>query len=110
MLDCEGENVWAQEVRRWSSALVGADAQGRILFLHTRAPYTMHDLVDLLKSAPLDLVALHYAEGGPEASLYVRGPGVERTEVGSYETGFIEHNDAEWELPNVIEAVAPFRR
>ncbi|GDX83033.1 hypothetical protein LBMAG42_48440 [Deltaproteobacteria bacterium] len=109
MVGCSRENVWAQEPRSWSSALVGADAQGRILFLHTRAPYTMHDLVDMLLAVPLDIVALHYAEGGPEASLYVRGPGVERHEVGSYETGFVENdqNADEWDLPNVIVAIAP---
>lgn len=108
MVGCSRENVWTQEPRSWSSALVGADAQGRILFLHTRAPYTMHDLVDMLLAGPLDLVALHYAEGGPEASLYVRGPGVERHEVGSYETGFVENdsNADEWDLPNVIVAIA----
>ncbi len=108
MLGCGGENVWSQQARSWSSALVGADNQGRILFLHTRAPYTMHDLVDLLLATPLDLVALHYGEGGPEASLYVRGPNVELREVGSYETGFLENdnNALEWELPNVLVAVA----
>ena len=68
----------------------------------------MHDLVDMLKATPLGLVALHYGEGGPEASLYVRGPNVELREVGSYETGFVENdnNAVEWELPNVLVAVA----
>lgn len=109
MIGCDGKNVWAPEARRWSSALVGADRAGRLLFLHTRAPYSMHDLVDMLIASPLDLVALHYAEGGPEASLHVRGSGVLLREVGSYETGFVENdgNVEEWALPNVLIAVAP---
>jgi hypothetical protein len=112
MVGCGGENVWAQEARSWSSALVGADREGRLLFLHTRAPYTMHDLVDQLLAAPLDLVALHYSEGGPEASLHVRAPGVLLQEVGSYETGFVENdgNAEEWPLPNVLIAVAPAQK
>jgi hypothetical protein len=109
MVGCDRKNVWAPDTRAWSSALVGADGAGRLLFLHTRAPYPMHDLVAYLLAAPLDLVALHYGEGGPEASLFVRGPGVRLREVGSYETGFVENdgNVDEWPLPNVLIAVAP---
>ncbi len=107
MVGCDGANVWAQEARSWSSALVGADRSGRILFLHTRSPYTMHDLVDMLLASPLDIVALHYGEGGPEASLYVRAAGFEEVNVGSFETGFVsdDANAQEWELPNVVVAV-----
>lgn len=106
LVGCAGENTWSQQPKRWSTALVGMDADGRILFLHTRAPYSMHDLVDLLLASPLRPVALHYGEGGPEASLYVRGPGVATTWVGSYETDFREADDNEraWAIPNVIVA------
>lgn len=106
LLGCAGDVVWAEQDRAWSSALIGQDRKGRLLFLQTRAPYSMHTLAEQLRAAPLDLVRLHYTEGGPEASLYVRGPGVERRLFGSYETGFFENddNDREWELPNVVVA------
>ena len=106
MLGCSGENVWAEQPRAWSSALIGMDKAGRALFIHTRSPYTMHALVDLLLALPLDLVALHYCEGGPEASLYVRSPGFEEKNVGSFETGFRgdDSNAEEWPLPNVLIA------
>ena len=104
MIGCAGENVWAEERRRWSSALLGADKEGRLLLLFTRSPYTMNDLVDMLLQSPLGLVGLHYGDGGPPAALYVRGPGFEERNVGSYETGVQEHdaNVTEWALPNVV--------
>ncbi len=83
------------------------DRQGRILFLFVRSPYTMHALVDHLLALPLDLVALHYGDGGPPASLYVRAPGFEERNVGNYEERADRgDNTAEWPLPNVLVATA----
>ena len=117
MLDCEGRNVWAQQARRWSTACVGADADGRILLIHVRAPFSTHDLIDILRTLPLRLTRLMYVEGGPEASLYLRvGGETVVEEMGSFETGFFESDDNRrfWPLPNVLafgprppSAVAP---
>ena len=106
MVGCKGENLWADGPRAWSSAIIGLDHSGRLLFLHVRSPYTMHALVDLLLAAPLEIEGLLYGEGGPEASLYVRGPDFEEVNVGSFETGFREDdgNRQEWQLPNVVVA------
>jgi hypothetical protein len=105
MIDCARRNVWAPQPRKWSTACVGADGKGRVLLIHTRAPWMTHDLVAALLKLPLDLKRLMYVEGGPEASLYVKvGGRVVVSEVGSFETGFWE-NDANrvfWPLPNVI--------
>lgn len=64
----------------------------------------MHGLIDLLRALPLDLRALHYGEGGPEATLAVRTPALTETWVGSWETGFNENDDYHLhsDLPNVI--------
>lgn len=105
MLDCEGRNVWAQQARRWSTACVGGDADGRILLVHVRAPFSTHDLIDVLRALPLRLTRLMYVEGGPEASLYLRVGGVAVVEeMGSFETGFLESDDNHrfWALPNVL--------
>jgi hypothetical protein len=109
MLGCAGENVWTDQPKAWSAALVGEDGAGRALFLHVRSPYRMHDLVDMLRALPLDLRALHYGEGGPEATLSVRTPALTRTWVGSYETAFNENDDlaTAWPLPNVLVVVPP---
>jgi hypothetical protein len=108
MLGCDGENVWSQQPRRWSAALVGQDRAGRILFLLARTPYTMHDLVEQLRGSPLELVALHYGDGGPPAAMYLRVGEREQLWLGSYETGVQEddRNDLPWALPNVLYAVA----
>lgn len=105
MLGCKGENVWQQQPKKWSTACVGADRGGRLLFIHARSPWTTHDLVDILRALPLELERLMYVEGGPEAFLHVviRGE-VVLSRVGSYETGFNENDDNQefWPIPNVI--------
>ncbi len=105
MLDCQGNNAWAQQPRRWSTACVGTDRAGRVLLIHARSPYSTHDLIDALRALPLDLQRLMYVEGGPEASLVVEVKGqVAVSEVGSFETGFHEADDNQvlWPLPNVL--------
>jgi hypothetical protein len=105
MLDCQGRNVWAQQARRWSTACVGEDHAGRILLVHVRAPFSTHDLIDVLRGLPLGLTRLMYVEGGPEASLYLKVGGETLVaEMGSFETGFFESDDNKrfWPLPNVL--------
>jgi hypothetical protein len=109
MIDCARRNVWAPQPRKWSTACVGTDAQGRVLLIHVRAPYATHDLIDVLLRLPLGLHRLMYVEGGPEASLYVKvGGKAVVSEVGSFETGFFETdgNVSFWPLPNVIAFAA----
>src|SRR5206468_3610842 len=84
MISCNGENVWSRQERRWSTAAIGMDALGRILFLHVRSPYSTHDLIDILKALPLGLTRAMYAEGGPEAQLFVSSGAEEHEWVGSY--------------------------
>ena len=110
MLDCERKNAWAQQARRWSTAAVGIDAQGRVLFIHARSPWSTHDLIDILRELPLDLQRLMYVEGGPEASLFAKvGGRVELSAIGSFETGFWERDDNQrfWQVPNVIAVMPP---
>ncbi len=101
MLSCEGKNVWAPSERRFSVAAVGTDGKGRVLFIHARSPWPVHDLVEALLALPLDLRRAMYVEGGPEAQLFVRGGGVEVERLGAApaDTG------AGWPVPNVIAAV-----
>ncbi|MFN7965392.1 MAG: phosphodiester glycosidase family protein [Acidobacteriota bacterium] len=54
MLSLDGQNVWEQQLHnRWSIAAVGIDKRGRILFIHSRSPNTVHDLIDMLLTLPL---------------------------------------------------------
>jgi hypothetical protein len=111
MLDCAGKNTWAAQPRKWSTAAVGLDAAGRVLFIHCRSPYATRDFIEALRALPLDLRRLMYVEGGPEASLYVAAGGQEVARMGSFETGFHEADDNAvfWPIPNVI-AFRPIAR
>ncbi len=104
MLSCDGRNVWSQQPRKWSHAVIGVDGSGRPLLIHARSPWSTHDFVEILRALPIDLKRLQYAEGGPEAQLFVQAGGVEVEEFGSFETGFFEsdHNAVAWPVPNVI--------
>jgi hypothetical protein len=108
MISCKGENVWARGEEEWSIAAVGVDRHGKILFIHSRTPYTPHDLIENLLSLPLDLAGAMYVEGGPEAQLYVHSGSREIELTGrSRGTGLFESAAADqaWPVPNVIGVV-----
>ncbi len=85
MISCTGENVWAQQPQKWSTAAIGVDQQNRILFIHVGSPYSTHDLINILKRLPLDISRAMYAEGGPQAQMYINTGRHEYEFVGSYE-------------------------
>jgi hypothetical protein len=105
MVDCVGRaRPWPNR-RRYSAAAVGLDTDGHVVLIHARTPYRMEVLARMLAAPALRLRGVAYMEGGPEASLVVDVPSVERVrEVGSWEDGFNDndHNRAFWDLPNVI--------
>jgi hypothetical protein len=82
MVACDGRNVWAPQPRRASAAAIGTDRSGRLLLIHARSPWPVHDLVKALQALPLGLARAMYVEGGPEAQLYVRGGGREALRLG----------------------------
>jgi phosphodiester glycosidase len=98
------KNVWAATPRKWSEAAVAIDSKNRLLFLFSRAPYTMHDFNDMLLKLPLDIAGAMHVEGGPEASLSIHVKGFDLDLAGSYETGFLEDdtNPRQWPIPNVL--------
>lgn len=97
-------NQWGKQSREWSEAAVGEDDAGRVLFIYSRSPFSMHDLNQELLAAGIGLVAAQHMEGGPEAQLYVHCGATELEMFGSYETSFKENdqNEAAWPVPNVI--------
>jgi len=99
-----GLNQWSQRDRKWSEAALGEDDAGRILFIYSRSPFSMHDLNAELLAAGIDLVAAQHLEGGPEAQLYLHVGDVEMELYGSYETSFKENdsNSAAWPVPNIL--------
>ena len=104
MVSCRGKNVWAQSDKVWSAAAIGMDGGGRFLVIHSRSPYSMHDLIDILLGLPLDLKRAMYVEGGPDAQMYVKSGAVELEFIGSYSSGSHESdgNRFAWPVPNVL--------
>jgi hypothetical protein len=99
-----GQNQWTQQARKWSEAALGEDDLGRILFVFSRSPLSMHDLNRELLSGGIGLVAAQHLEGGPEAQLYLHAGRTELEIFGSFETSFREDdkNPAAWPVPNVL--------
>lgn len=104
MRSCKGVNLWPKTPRVWSMSLVGIDNEDRVLFIHTRSPWDVHDFIEILPKLPLGLLRAMYLEGGPEASLSVAAGNITKTHVGSYETGYNENdnNVRVWDLPNIL--------
>jgi hypothetical protein len=104
MIDCRQKNKWAQQEKKWSTVCIGKDKKGNAIFIFTRSPYSVHDLIDILLKLPIDIYNAQYLEGGPEASLFINCNGTIEEKFGSYESGFNENDDNNvfWEIPNVI--------
>lgn len=103
LIRAPGKSVWGAQPRRWSEAAVAIDGAGRVLFVFCRAPRAMADFNRMLLALPLGVVAAMHVEGGPEASLSLRGA-MKIDLNGSYESGFVENDGeaAQWEIPNVL--------
>lgn len=109
MITLTGKNAWKKKVdeKIYSTAAIGIDKNGNVLFIFSRAPYSTHDFNNILLKLPIDLKNAMYVEGGPEATLYAQADGKDREWIGSYETDFTEHDDnkSAWQIPNVIGIV-----
>ncbi len=109
MVSCDRKNVWAQQKRKkWSVAAIGEDQLGRILFIHSRVPTSVHDLIEhLLKLDTVQLKRAMYVEGGPEAQLFVNAGASKQEFVGTFKNSRPESagNTIAWPIPNVIGVV-----
>ena len=101
------KNLWKREDQKWSSAMVGQDREGRVLFMICREVYPMPKMVERLLTLPLGLRAAMYVEGGPEATLHAADGDRELSVVGSFGSRpeQTEANTEQKALPNVIGVV-----
>ena len=104
MISCDGTNVWSPQSKKWSTAAIGIDTKGNILFIHVGSPYSMHNLINFLKALPLNISRAMYAEGGPQAQLYINIGEHEHEFVGSHEINLNKSSNAlfSWPIPNVV--------
>jgi hypothetical protein len=102
LVGCTGEPLAWADPKQYSASAIGLDRAGHVVFIHARAAVRMTELARAV--ATLGVSGALFLEGGPEASLVVRGDTGELARVGSYESGFVENdeNQSFWWLPNVI--------
>jgi uncharacterized protein YigE (DUF2233 family) len=104
MINCQQENVWEPQAKKWSIACIGMDKSANLLLIHCRSPYSVHEFINMLLELPLNILNTMYLEGGPAASLYFSLGGIEKELVGSHEASFMmgENNQTAWSVPNII--------
>ena len=107
MISCHGKNVWAQQKKIWSIAAIGMDENGKILFIHSRSPYSTHNFINILLEIPIHIKRAMYTDGGSVAQMFVKFKKYEGEFLGSYSTGSYEsdNNFIGWPIPNVIGIV-----
>jgi hypothetical protein len=104
MISCTGKNVWSPQPRKWSTAAIGIDHRNRVMFIHVGSPYSTHDLISILQALPLDIDRAMYAEGGPQAQLYINIGDHEYEFVGGNNLDLIENVNSliSRPIPNVV--------
>ncbi len=104
MISCRGKNVWKLQKDTYSTAAIGMDKQGHILFIHVRSPYATHKLINILLKLPLDIRTAMYVEGGPQAQMYVNSSDKEYILLGRFRSATAGKAISYfgWPVPNVI--------
>ena len=94
-------NKWQIDTKKWSVSTLATTTSGNVLFIHSRYPYTMHEYINMLLKANLDIYRMVYLEGGPESGIVITK---NSSRMGSYETDFIEHDEITtfWDIPWIL--------
>lgn len=82
--DCRGRNMWKPEKGAWSMAVLATDRRNRVLFLYTRAPYSVHRFANMIRRMPLGIRRAIYLDGGRPSQIYIKAGGTEVEETGSF--------------------------
>jgi len=85
MISAGEQTGWDQDRKAHSTAALGMDGEGNVLFIFSSMPRTTHDFIELLLRLPLDIQDAMYLEGGAYAGVYYRGTGSGRAAGGGLE-------------------------
>jgi len=106
-----GANLWPENAKEHSIAAVGMDATGNVLFIHCRAPLTVHAFNEALLDLPMDLAGAMYVEGGPEAAMHLNLGVKRRSWMGQHENPILGTiSERLWPIPNIIGIESPVTR
>lgn len=84
LLDCTGQPFGWSDSRAYSSAAIGLDRRGWLVFAHSGAACRTAEFARWLARPRFGLTDAHFVEGGPEASLMLRDGGQELRVVGTW--------------------------
>jgi len=102
LLDCVGEVFEWSDDRSYSSAAIGLDKRGWLVFAHSGTTCKPQEFARWLALPRFGITAAHFVEGGPEASLMLRHGAQEFRVTGSWPgvrgSGFRD-------VPNVLGVV-----
>lgn len=99
-----GINQWGRQEKKWSEAALGEDREGRILFIYSRSPFSMHDFNEELLASDIGIVAAQHLEGGSQAQMYLRAGRTEMELLGGYQSSSHAESagSTAWPVPNVL--------
>ena len=100
LLDCDGHAIGWVDADRYSAAAVGMDREGQLVLLHSRTPYRMRELAEMLAAPEL---GVRGRWTGSDA--HRRGGRAPRSEVGlrrDLPPGMESDESSLWSLPNIV--------
>jgi hypothetical protein len=99
MISAGEQTGWSQDRKPHSTAALGMDGKGNVLFIFSSMPRTTNDFISLLLKLPLDIRDAMYLEGGPYAGIYCRN------DAGRSSGSDLDRLPSS-KVPNVIGAVS----
>ncbi len=100
MISCTGKNVWSQG-QSWSIASIGADKSGKILFIFSGTPHSVHDFSNILLALPINIDRAMYLDGGHIAQMAIETISTKLELIGQFNGLGYSPSEAP-EIPNVI--------
>lgn len=102
MTNAKRKILWSPGGPLYSISAIAQDGDGKILFLHSRAPVEAYAFIQQLLHLPLDVRTVMYVEGGAQAGLLVRSDKLERSLAGAHAPSFLVTGKIKAALPNIL--------
>ena len=102
MINDERRILWSPGGPLYAISAVAEDGDGQILFLHCREPLEAYSFAHALLHLPLDVRTVMYVEGGMQAGLVIRSPGLHQELRGRHLADFWVTGNVRAQLPNVL--------
>lgn len=102
MTNADRRILWSPGGPLYAISALAQDGEGRILFLHSRAPVEAYGFVQHILHLPLDARVIMYVEGGAQAGMLINSPTVKRELGAPHAPSFLTTGLLKATLPNII--------